>query len=326
MALLNSAINDVVATTIELRSKDIADNVTAHNAAFRSMQKKGNVETASGGYEIRETISTFENGNGGSYSGYDTLATGAQDGFTAAQFQWAQYAVPVTFSGREMAMNSGAAALIPLVKERVKLAEATMTNLLNRHFYLDGTGNNGKNLTGLGAAVPLANTSGVYGGIDRSVAGNAVWRNKKFQATVDGSGVATSATIMAYWNAFYLQMTRGMDKPSIIIAGPALFAIYQAALQPLQRFMSADSANAGFMELAYNSTPVVFESVASGIATTSAYFLNTDFLKLRPHADRNMVALDDKSSINQDATVKTLAWMGNVTCSGAQFQGIYSNT
>lgn len=326
MPLLNNAINDVVATTIELRSKDIADNVTAHNAVFRSMQKKGNIETASGGYEIRETINTAENGNGGSYSGYDTLPTGAQDGFTAAQFQWAQYAVPVTFNGREMAMNSGASAMIPLVKERVKLAEATMANLLSRHLYLDGTGNNGKNITGLAAAVPLANATGTYGGIDRSVAANAIWRNQKFQATVDGSGVATAATLMAYWNAFYLTMTRGQDKPSIIVAGQSVFALYQAALQPLQRFASADSANAGFLELQYNGTPVIFDSVASGLATTAAYFLNTDYLKLRPHADRNMVALDDKSSVNQDATVKTLAWMGNLTCSGAKFQGIYSNT
>ena len=129
MSLLNANINDIVATTIELRSKDIADNVTAQNAVFTQMQKKGNVETASGGYEIRETINTQENGNGGSYSGYDLLPTAAQDGFTAAQFQWAQYAVPVTFNGREAAMNSGPAALIPLVKSRVKLAEATMANM-----------------------------------------------------------------------------------------------------------------------------------------------------------------------------------------------------
>jgi hypothetical protein len=325
MALLNPNINDIVATTIELRSKDIADNVTAQNAVFAQMQKKGNIETASGGYEIRETINTQENGNAGSYSGYDQLPTAAQDGFTAAQYQWAQYAVPVTFSGREMSMNSGPSALIPLIKSRVKLAESTMANILNRHFYLDGTGNNGKNLTGLGAAVPLSPTN-TYGGIDRSQAANAIWRNQKFQSTVDGSGVATAATLLGYWNAFYLTMVRGTDKPSIIIAAPNLYAMFQSALQVNQRFTSAESASAGFQTLMYNNTPVVFESLASGIPTSVAYFLNTDYLKLRPHADKNMVALDDKSSINQDATVKTLAWMGNVTCSGSKFQGIFSNT
>lgn len=325
MALLNPAINDVVATTIELRSKDIADNVTANNAVFRQMSKKGNVETASGGYEIRETINTSENGNFGSYSGSDLLPTGAQDGFTAAQFQWAQYAVPIVITGREIAMNSGMAQQIDLVKARVKLAEATMVNGLNRHFYLDGTANNGKNLTGLGAAVPLSPTN-VYGGIDRTSALGAIWKNQKFQASVDGTGVATSATIYNYWVNLYLSCTRGTDKPSVIVAAQNLYAMFMAALTPQQRFMTGDSANAGFSEIMFMGTPVYFEPVAAGITTSTAYFLNTDYLKLRPHSDVNMVALDDKSSVNQNVIVKTLAWQGNVTCSGAKFQGIFSNT
>ena len=327
MSLLNANINDIVATTIELRSKDVADSVTANNALLRSMNERGNIELASGGYEIRETLSFAESGNFGSYSGYDVLPTGAQDGLTAAQFPWAQYAVPVAISGREIAMNSGPAAMINLVKERVKIAEATMKNGLNRHLYLDGTGNNGKNLTGLAAAVPLAATN-VYGGIDRSVAANAVWRNNKFQATVDGAGVATSATLQAYWNTFFLSNVRGSDKPTIIIAAQNLYALFQASLQPQQRFMDAKKAEAGFgvNELMFMGTPVVFEPVSSGITTSTAYFLNTDYMKFRPHADNNMVALDDKQSVNQNATVKTLVWMGNLTCSGAKFQGVFSNT
>jgi len=325
MSLLNANINDVVASTFEFRSTDIADNVLAQNAVYNQMNKKGNVAPVSGGFEIRETINTQENGNAGSYSGNDTLPTGSQDGFTAAQFQWAQYAVPVVFNGREISMNSGKQAMFDLVKARVKLAETTMANMLNRHLYLDGTGNNGKNLTGLAAAVPLSPTN-VYGGIDRSQTANAIWKNQKFQASVDGTGVATSSTLLSYWNTFYLSMVRGTDKPSIIVAGPALYAMYQSALQPNQRFMSADEANAGFQQLMYNGTPIFFEPTSAGISTNVAYFLNTDFLHLRPHADRNMVALDDKSSANQDTTVRTLAWMGNLTCSGSKFQGIYSNT
>lgn len=326
MAFPNSVINDIVATTIEKRSKDIADNVTAHNAALKFMSKSGSIELASGGSEIREHFSFAENGNGSSYSGYDILPTGAQDVISGAQYQWTQYAVPVTFSGREDAMNSSKEALIPLIKSRVAVAESTMRNLLNRHFYLDGTGNNGKNLTGLAAAIPLANTAGTYGGIDRSQAANAFWRNGKYQATVDGGGLATAATIGAQWNSAVLNVTRGSDRPNVIIASQNLYAMYQASLQTLQRFASADTANLGFGGLEFQGIPVVFEPNMAGIANNVAFFLNTDFLKWRPHADRNMIALDDKQSINQDATVKTLAWMGNLTCSGAKFQLIYSNT
>lgn len=328
MSLLNPNINDIVATTIELRSKDVADSVTANNAILRSMSERGNIELASGGYEIRETLSFAENGNFSSYSGYDPLATAAQDGITAAQYRWAQYAVPIAISGLEISQNSGPSALINLVKERVKIAEATMKNGLNRHLYLDGTGNNGKNLTGLAAAVPLANTTGTYGGIDRSISSNAVWRNQKFQATVDGVGVATSATIQSYWNTFFLSCVRGSDKPTIIIAAQNLYSIFQASLQPQQRFMDATKAAAGFgvNELMFMGTPVVFEPTSSGIATSTAYFLNTDYLKWRPHTDVNMVALDDVRSTNQNATIKMLAWQGNLTCSGARYQGVFSNT
>lgn len=318
-----SAITDIIATTIELRSKSLADNVTAQNALFNQMNKSGNVMTAPGGSVIREHFTFAENGNAGSYSGYDTLPTAAQDVISGAEYQWAQYAVPVAFSGREEAMNSGPQALIPLIKSRVKVAETTLQNLLNRHLYLDGTGNSGKNLTGLAAAVPLAPTN-TYGTIDRST--NTFWKNLKFQATVDGTGVAISTTIQAYWTNLYQQLVRGSDKPNIIIAAPNVYNIFQASLVAIQRIASADSANAGFTSLSFMGCPVVYEPLAAGISTNLAYFLNTDYLHLRPHTDRNFVALDDKSSVNQDSTVKTIAWMGNVTCSGSKFQGIFANS
>jgi hypothetical protein len=318
-------LSDLAATTIEARSKDIADNVTAHNAALKWIKESGNEVTFSGGTLINEAFSFAENGNGGSYSGYDTLPTAAQDVISGAQYQVCQYAVPVTFSGRDELINAGKAAIIDLVEARVKVAEATMQNLLNRHIYLDGTGNNGKNITGLAAAVTLTPTN-TYGGIDRSQTANSFWQNKKFQASVDGTGVATSTTILGYWNKFITDLTRGTDRPNVIIAGSSVYAIFEASLQAMQRVTNATTASAGFASIDFQGIPVVFDTAASGISTNVAYFLNTKYLRWRPHAARNMIALDDKQSFNQDATVKTLAWAGNMTSSGAQFQGIFSNT
>ena len=166
----------------------------------------------------------------------------------------------------------------------------------------------------------------IYGGIDRSSTANAFWRNKKYQASVDGAGVATSATILSQWNRFITTLTRGTDRPDVIIAGENVFSIFESALQANQRFDSADSANAGFRTLMYQGIPVVFDTAAGGLSPNDAYFLNTKYLKWRPHADRNMVSLDQKAAVNQDAMVKTLAWAGNMTSSGTQFQGIYRNS
>ena len=53
------------------------------------------------------------------------------------------------------------------------------------------------------------------------------------------------------------------------------------------------------------------------------YMLNTKYLKYRPHKDRNMVSLNPNKrySVNQDAEVQIIAWAGNLTSSGLQFQG-----
>jgi hypothetical protein len=318
-------LSDLAATTIEYRSKDIADNVTQHNAALLAMKKSGGVSTFDGGTFINENLSFAENGNGGSYSGYDILPTATADVITAAQYSFSQYAVPVTFSGREELTNSGKEALIDLVEARVKVAESTMSNLLNRHFYLDGTGNSGKNITGLAAAIPLANATGTYGGINRAT--YAMWRNQKYQASIDGAGVATTgAALISQWNQFILSMTRGTDRPKIILASPEVYALYESGLQNMQRISDATLGNAGFQTLQFQGIPVVFDNNASGIGAQSAYFLNTDYMKWRSHKDRNMVALDDKTAVNQDSTVKTLVWAGNLTMSGPQFCGVYSNT
>jgi hypothetical protein len=181
-------------------------------------------------------------------------------------------------------------------------------------------------LTGLAAAIPLANTTGVYGGIDRSTAIGAFWRNKKFQATVDGSGLATSATLIPYWNSFVISLTRGTDRPSLVVAGQSLYAMVQSASQPLQRTMKADSFSIGFNALDFQGIPVVFDTVSAGLATSTAYFLNTKYLKLKTQKDANFTAADDKASVNQDAVVKSILWMGNLTCSNGSLQGIYSKT
>ena len=55
----------------------------------------------------------------------------------------------------------------------------------------------------------------------------------------------------------------------------------------------------------------------------TTFFLNTKYIFLRPHSQRDMVSLDPNKryAINQDAEVSILAWAGNLTCSGRQFQG-----
>jgi len=64
-------VSDIIATTIESRTRKIADNVTKNNALLMRLSQKGKQRTFSGGRLIYEELSFAENGNAGWYSGYD---------------------------------------------------------------------------------------------------------------------------------------------------------------------------------------------------------------------------------------------------------------
>lgn len=314
-------VTDLVATTIENRSGEIADNVTKNNALLSRLNKRGNVRTFDGGTVIFEELSFRENGNAGYYSGYDLLPVAAQDVLSAAQYSIKQAAVPVVMSGLEMLQNAGKEKIIDLLDGRMDVAESSLANLLAGGIYSDGTGSGGKEVTGLGAAVPLNPTTGTYGGIDR-----ATWTFWQNQFT-DTSG-QTAATIQGSWNALWAKLVRGMDRPDLIVVDSLTWAIYMQSLQALQRFTSTDEAKLGFPSVKFMDADVVLDGGIGGFCPSNvAFFLNTKYIFWRPHSQRNMVPLspNKRYAINQDAEVQILAWAGNLTTSGSQFQGRWDN-
>lgn len=322
MAFANSSITDIIATTIQNRSKTIADNVTKNNALLARLNSRGNIRTVSGGSSIMEELSFAENGNAGFYSGYDLLPVSAQDVVSAAEFSLKQIACPVVISGLEMLQNSGKEALIDLMEARLNVAESSMVNKLAQSVYSDGTGSGGKELVGLNAAVVVTPTSGTYGGIDRSTW--AFWRNQSFRGVTDGGAATTATNIQNYMNQLWSRTIRGSDRPDLIVFDNTYWALFMASLQPLQRFTDPSSANLGFPSIKFMDADVVLDGGIGGYCpSATGFFLNTKYFRLRPHKDRNMVPLspNKRYAINQDAEVQILAFAGALTCDGAQFQG-----
>jgi hypothetical protein len=97
-----------------------------------------------------------------------------------------------------------------------------------------------------------------------------------------------------------------------------------AALQANQRFTQANTGEFGFPTIKYMDADVVLDGGIGGFAPSgTAYFLNTKYLHYRPHSAREFTSLspNKRYAINQDAEVQIMAWAGNLTTSGAQFQG-----
>ena len=328
MAFANAVVTDIIATTIQSRTGELADNLTNNNALLKRLDSKGNVKPFSGGNVILQEImyndSTTNNAN--SYSGYEVLNITPDSPISAAQYAITQYASSVSVSGLEMLQNSSKEAIIDLIDGRMAVSEARLTNRIATDIYGDGTGNGGKNLTGLAAAVPDAPTSGTYGGINRATW--SFWQSQKFAGVADGGAAVSASNIQSYMTQLAVKMVRGRDKTDLIVAGNTYYSLYVASLQAIQRINSEDSGAAGFASLAFYGggmkADVVLDGGIGGNATAAhMWFLNTDYIFMRPHKERNFVPIGgERQSINQDAVVKLIGWAGNLTVSNSSLQGV----
>lgn len=318
-------VTDIVATTIQSRTRQIADNVTKNNALLARLNERGNIKPISGGNVIYEELSFAENANAGFYSGYDLLPVAAQDVISAAEFNIKQLACPIVMSGLEMLQNSGKEAFIDLLESRINVAESTMANKLAQSIYSDGTGSSGKEVTGLNAAVPSNPATGTYGGIDRATW--TFWQSKLYDFS-NNTVTPSATTIQAGLNTLWASLVRGADRPDLIVLDNTYWTYYMGSLQAQQRFTDPKTGSLGFPTLKFMDADVVLDGGIGGYCpSATGFMLNTKYLRLRPHKDRNMVSLSPnrRYAINQDAEVQILAWAGNLTCSGAQFQGRIQN-
>lgn len=308
-------LTEIVTTTLRNRSKQFADNVTNKNALLQMLDKKGAIVRKSGGRTIVKELDYAENSTFKYYSGYEALDVSASEVLSAAEYSWRQAAVVVTISGAEERQNSGSDAVIDLLDSRIRNAMRTMSNKISEGIYSDGTGSSGKQIDGLKAIVADSPSTGIVGGIN--AANFDFWRNY-------ASSAATSASnILTRMNLAINTITRGADRPDIIVGDLTMFGHFQSALQVNQRFTSSDMVDGGFVSYSYQNIPVILDD-ATGISTTHnrMYFLNTEYLSFDVHQDAYFTPLEGIRPTNQDAMVFPIIFQGNLTCSNRQQQGV----
>jgi len=316
MASPNSVFTELVTTTLRNHPTEIADNVSQHNALYRRLKTGGKIKKLSGGYEIVRPLDYAENSTYQRYSGFDALNIGASDVLSAAKYDWVQAAVHVVASGRELRMNAGKEQLIDLAASRTKNAMRTAANNMSLDLYSSGSLTN--QMGGLGTIIQTAGT-GTVGGIDSST--YTFWQNQYQEM----SGTNTYADIKNDMMKLWLNCARGSDQTDLIVSTQDLYAAFWNSLVPNQRYTSDDKeATAGFNALRFQQADVIFDRQATNFTSTGEkmYFINSDYLELVVHRDANWTTLDEKMSVNQDATVIPIIWMGQLVCSNRARQGV----
>ena len=319
-------LSEIVTSTLRKRTGKPADNVSENRALLNRLMRRKGYKKVSGGRTIIQELDFQANSTVKTYSGYEELDISPTETLTAAEFNWKQYAASVSMNGLEEMQNSGKESVIDLLEHRVKNMERSLSNTVASDCYSDGTGNGSKQIGGLQHLVSDTPTSGVVGGIDRN--DWTFWRNIAFDPTAMGGAAADASNIKGYMNRVWVQLSRDGESPDLIVADDNYFRYYLESLQSIQRIASDEMAKAGFTSLKYMNADVVLDGGYGGACPTDhLYFLNTKFLFLKVHKDKDFAPLSpDRFAVNQDAMVRMMGWGGNMTMSCAFLQGVITDS
>lgn len=320
----------VLSMALEERSSGYEDLVSNQIALFALMRRKGLIKNYSGP-RVRETLQIGKP-TGQWYSGYDFLDNPPVELFNDAYWTPKMLAVPISLTNEEILNNAGENQLMDVLASYMDVAETTLVETLEAGLYGDGTANNGKQITGLGAAVPIVTNTGVYGGIDRAT--YALWRTSSFDANSAFPNIGTqvnATTIRPMLTQIFLQRSRAGRSADILLMSNEHYAAYDASLVAAQRITERSGTGTmnalGFNNLAYvgagrEVSVVMGGGIGSAIPANTTFGLESASLRLRVNPLRNMDKLfpgDGMMPINQDALAQFIGWMGELTMTNPLF-------
>jgi hypothetical protein len=321
-----AAYQQILSMSLEERSSSYQDLVSNNNALLAVLKRKGLWQTYEGP-RIRQTLQVSKN-IAQWYSGFDQLLNPAIDLFNDAFFEPKQVVVPVILSMQEILNNTGSNQLMDVYDSYIEAAEKALEDAMDAALYGDGSANGGKQLTGLATAVPITNTTGTYGGIDRNAA--PIWRTATYDAHsfLAGSTQVNSTTVRPMLNYVMTKQSRGKDYADLLIMSPEHYAAYDAATIAIQRQQNETSlGKLGFSALEYigggkRAEIVLDGGIGSNMPANTTFGLNTDSLRIRYNASRNFDKLfdgDGMMPIDKDAVAQFIGWMGEMTMTNPMF-------
>lgn len=271
-----------------------------------------------GGRFIEVPLMYGGNETGMSYAGLEVLDTSTSEGMGNALFPWRMYNIAITVAEEELLKNQGDAAVIDLLKGKIRQAELSARQDLTEMLYGDGTGNGGKDLLGLQAIVG----AGTLAGIDASA---YTW----WASQADTSSVAVATD----WMRTMVNNVRGsgasgeiagagVGKVDFIVTTQALFEAYEGLIEPHLRQQDTKMGQLGFDALKFKGAEMTWSDECPAGAM---YFLSTEYMSLKCHPDRDFKNTPFQTPTNQDGRISHIRFMGNLTTSNRRRLGVATN-
>lgn len=299
-------VTSLLATTWPKYSKNMADNIFSAVPLLAFLGMKHRV-TEDGGATLVRPVMYAKNSTASSYASDDVLDTSIQDNFTAAQYEWRQYAASVSVTGRIDRQNAGESQVIDYIAAQINAAELSIKDRMDIDLFASAQA--GSKLTPLPAIAASSGTVGQINGTTQS------W----WQSTVTASGSFAArglSDLRSVWNQVTVRNPVG--SPDMVMSDRASFEAYEATIVPALMVTDTDMGDLGFENFKYKGATWTFDPNA---VSGRIDLINSNALELVQHSNTMFTLTEWVKPSAQDVKVAQILWMGELTTSARRKLG-----
>lgn len=329
-------------------SNNPVDQIALERPLLKALQAKKKTAPGAKQYIVEQLrarySSNFQWFNGSSVVTYNRRQTVEQasytwrschDGLALDEDRLAQNGIKISDDrSTSVASDAEKIQLTNLIEESSEVLRLGFQEQFSYQLHLDGTQSTDA-VTGLDALVSLAPTSGTVGGIDRSVAANAYWRNN---VATGLTATTSTGTILNSMEVTYRQCMRNGGRPDLMIAGSTYVDGYRNFM--LNTFGRMDYGTGGFKRveggtevLMFQGTEIQwspeFQELDSRYAPATLwekrmYMLNTGTIRLRPLEGHDMITRKPPRAYDRYEYYWGLTWRGAMTMNRSNANAVLS--
>lgn len=261
-------------------------------------------------------------------TGYDKIEITPKELLNSAVFNWSRVVGMFSLTGTELLYTRGQEEVIDLMQTYLNAAEMSVKEEWEVSLVGDGSGSGGRQMIGLGGAIPILPNTGVYGGIDRATV--PAWRTSTFNIPAgDVAGFTTwdVTTVRPIIDRVSLARSRNGRYADLLIADARSYEPIAASFVAHQRLGSERLGRLGFAGLTYMTPAGPVDIVAAGgignvMPTNTVYGIDTKGLAVYTFPGQEFVPFhpgDGMRPINQDAVAQGIVWSGQLVLENPLF-------
>jgi len=318
----------ILTASVARRSKDVQDIVHSSTPLTALLRKQGRIKVKrAGGPELRIPVE-FDKLDAQWFTGYDKLEITPKELLNSAVFNWSRVVGMFSLNGTELMYNAGEEEVIDLMEFYINSAETSVRESFETALVGDGTADGGRQMIGLGGAIPITPNTGTYGGIDRSAVAN--WRTSTFDVSngdIPGYTTWDSTTARPIIDYITLARSRNGRYADFLIADANMYAPISASFVAHQRIVSDRLATLGFTGLTYMTPAGAVDIVAAGgignvMPSDTIFGIDTQGLSIYEFPGQSFVPFHPGNGmrpINQDAVAQGIVWSGQLVLENPLF-------